>query len=1111
MKRVLLLTFMAILFEFAMVAQTGSIAGTVSDSSGAVVPGAKVTVKNAATAFSRSTESTGTGTWSMPAVPPGSYTLTVEAKGFSTAKFEAVTLTVAQSLQLNATLSPGAVSEVVEVSAAAAPIIELENAQISNIITSKKIQQLPLVTRNPYDLVLLSPGTIQSNSALGGFSVNGSRERNNNFLLDGVDNNDASVPGIPGGATNLNPDSTEEFRVITNNFLAEYGRNTGAIIEVVTKGGTNTLKGNAYWFGRYNAMAARDWFNPKGETQHPFVRNMFGGSIGGPVIKDRTFFFFNNEWQRFRTTLTQQSTLPTAEFKSGLFTWRGSTVDLRTPTSASNAQRVPLDPTMQKVFALLPNPNGEKVDDIRGIYRFPSTSRTDSANLAFRVDHRFNDRHSLNLRYSYNGARDPNGSFDELFPGFATIGAESQGHGIAANFTSALTPSVVNQFRAGVNRSDVPFYCSGTGALDSLRQTDAFGAATDYLIGGIPGIGCGSLGSSLGQTRRAGTWSFADSLSFVRGSHSMKVGGEYRFVFENGYNGFGSRQQLDFDYYTTLNRAVVHINPAQTCRPNTGANCGSTLLQNMSASLLGLVGSQAQSQYFDAKGVRTANDNRRLRQKEFAVFFQDSWKIRPNFTMTLGARYQLFGVPYEVNNGLSNLFNDAAGAGPIQFTIVGRATGARLYDPDRNNIEPRFGFSWDPFRKGKTSVRGGYGIFHDRVFGNLFGNVRGNPPFQQDFTRTIRAGTTLPAIGLPPVQTPSLKVPEDSYLFPTLFARDVRNPISQNWNMGVQHELTHGLSLDLAYVGSKANRLFRVVDGNPPQPAIIRRLLATGTDPEELQFDGLTFHNPPVSYNTAIFPSLIKTIGNSTYHSLQARASQRFGDRFEIDAAYTWAHSIDDASDPLEATAGNRSFPRNSLDLHQERGNSGFDVRQRLVLTYSLDLPFGKGQKHLTRGPGAWVLGNWQLSGFSTFQTGLPFDIFGEVDNQHTSVASRVDLVGTPLIPAGTPRNQTGPLMSAFRNAPLGLTRIPTLGRNVFYGPGQLNTDLSLVKEMTFGERFRTQLRVEAYNVFNRPQFGQPGQSLANPGTFGLSTDTVARPDGTTSNRQLQLALKINF
>src|ERR1051325_11636805 len=309
-------------------AQTASIQGTVFDRAGAVVTGAEIVVTNIGTGQVRTATSGGTGFYSITTLPVGAYQIEIKKESFKGFKVQNAQLTVAQVLTVNATLDPGQVSEEVQVRADQLPPVDLETAQVSNLVDARQIKDLPLIVRDPYSLVLLSPGTSQTNTGLGGFTVNGSRERNNNFLLDGVDNNDTSVPGIAGGVLSANPDSTEEFRVIANNFNAEFGRNTGAIIDVVTKGGTNAFHGDVYEFGRWNSFGgARDWFNrrtnPDGtlNKMDPYIRNQFGYSIGGPIIKNKTFFFFNHEMQRFRTTLTNNTQVPTAALKTGVFNY----------------------------------------------------------------------------------------------------------------------------------------------------------------------------------------------------------------------------------------------------------------------------------------------------------------------------------------------------------------------------------------------------------------------------------------------------------------------------------------------------------------------------------------------------------------------------------------------------------------------------------------------------------------------------------------------------------------------------------------------------------------------------------------------------------------------
>ncbi|MGA8215476.1 MAG: carboxypeptidase-like regulatory domain-containing protein, partial [Candidatus Sulfotelmatobacter sp.] len=383
-------------------AQMGSIAGTVTDITGAVVQGAGVTTRNLQSNALRSLTTSTTGSYSLPNLPVGTYEVIVTKESFKTFHVSQVQVTVAQVLNLDVRLEPGIVSERVDVRADQAADIDLETAQLSNLVDQRKMQDLPLITRDPYSLVLLSPGTFQTDSSNAGFSVNGARDRNNNFLLDGVDNNDTSVPGAAtGGVLSANPDSTEEFRVITDNFNAEFGRNNGAIIDVVTKSGTNSLHGDLYEFGRWNGFGgARDWFNPASQGRmNPYVRNQFGGSIGGPIIKNKTFFFFNEEIHRFRTTLTAEDTVPTSTFKTGVFNYNGTQPVNLLPGSAQNLNNLPMDPTMQKVFALYPNPTVQTGDGFTGLYFFPSGSRYDVSNSTVKIDHHFTDRESLSLRY----------------------------------------------------------------------------------------------------------------------------------------------------------------------------------------------------------------------------------------------------------------------------------------------------------------------------------------------------------------------------------------------------------------------------------------------------------------------------------------------------------------------------------------------------------------------------------------------------------------------------------------------------------------------------------------------------------------------------------------
>lgn len=1157
-------------------AQSAAMSGTITDSSGAVVAGAQVTARNLATNQSRTATSSATGTYSITNLVVGAYDVIAKKDGFKTFRLPKVELTVAQTSTIDAVLQPGATSEEVTVRADTVAPIDLETSQVSNLVDQQQMRDLPLITRDPYSLVLLSPGTSQTNSGLGGFTVNGSRERNNNFLLDGVDNNDTSVPGIPDGVLGANPDSTEEFRIITNNFNAEYGRNTGAIIEVVTKSGSNAFHGGAYEFGRWNSFGgARDWFNPAVDStgaasrMNPYVRNQFGYSIGGPIIKNKTFFFFNEEFERFRTTLTNTATVPTQAFKNGVFNYvttdlnSGSPqfgqqvtvpVDL-TPTGANNgADGAPLDPTIQKVFALYPNPTIDNGDGFTGTLFFPSSSQQNSYNTIAKIDHHFTDRETLSARYGYDHFFDPNPFHNDLLPGnVGGVNEKSINQGVSATLLSTITNNLVNSFTFGWNRIYSNFGCTGIGTLDSpIPATDKFGNGWDFNIDPFTSVGCIALVSN-GQWRKTGTTSYGDNVSWVHGAHTLKFGADFRNIGEQGPNAFFSRRQVGLASF--LNAGVAL---AANVTDASGSDVSSVQLQDATAAYYGFVWNDFNAEFFNKASVREGTDNKRFRQHEYNWFGQDTWKVRRNLTLTLGLRYQLDGVPFEEGANFSNLLESPNSVPPLTMTVVGPGTGKQLYNSDYSNIEPRVGFSWDPFSNGKTAVRGAFGIFHDRVFGNLFGNARGNPPFEQDYQQfpfeTINNFFGSGAFPLPSVTdtTPSPVIPNGSALAPVLFDTHFRNTATTNWSFGIQRELGGNNVIDITYVGVEGHHIYREVDGNPPDPALVQQLLTICGDPTNPQnttgcttddviktnlYLGAEFGVLPfdaVSYNALVQPFYQRSVGNSIYNSLQAKFTHRMNHGLQVQGAYTWAHGIDDSNDPLVPAAGNRGFPRNSLNLNEERGNSDNDIRHVAVINYIWDIPLGRGKTYLGSGVLGKIFEGMQLAGITSIQTGHPFDVFSTTDMERTGLSGRADLVpGQNPFATGsgagfnTPANSPGTRVwfsntNAFSRrsdgsgAPL-FEGPGNIGRNHFYGPGFVDFDLSFSKAIKFTERVNAQLRVEGYNIFNHPHFNNPGAdanafgNLVGSPIFGLITSTTTRPDGTTSARQMQVALKVNF
>jgi len=1126
--------FLAVL-PFCTTAQTVSITGTITDITGAVVPQAKIAAQNVATNASRVTVSDESGIYRITNLTPGTYNVRIEKPGFRSIEFSRIPLAVDHVQTLNAILIVSSVEAKVRVTGESVSQIDLSDAQTGNDVTAQQISTLPLVLRDPYQLALLSPGVNQSNSILGGLSVNGNRERNNNFLLDGTDNNDTDIPGLTlpqPGLTSLNPDAVQEFRVITSNMLPEFGRHTGAVVDIITKSGTNGYNGDLYWFGRYDALGARDFFNHEVDaagqvvSKDSYTRNTFGGSVGGPMVKDRTFWFVNYEGQRFATTLTNHSIVPTASFKTGKFTYDNQLIDVSSPTAPSNVFQLPLDPVMQQIFQLYPPPNGPQVDAVRGLLYFPSASKTTGDNVTARVDHNFSSQEILTVRYTFNRFHDPNYAHTDFLPGLGGTGTKQRRQNASLRLTSLLSQYIVNEVRIGANRMNFPLSCQGVNTFNAFGPTDAFGRGLDYTMPGIAGMGCILLSDRDGSQRFSGTYTLGDNLTFIAGQHTFKAGFEFWDIYSNSYDNFVSRSLVDFQNFS--NFGVSPILP--TGDPVVDQNA---TLQNMIWSLLGVEGSQTQAQFFNKAGNRTANDLRGFRQRELAAFVQDTFKALPNLTLNFGIRYQFNGVPFEVNNLLSTLYTDPSGPAPFTFAIAGHGNGLPpLYSNDWHDFEPRIGISWDPFKKGNTSLRAGYGIFHDRLFGQLLGLTRGNPPFEQFFfapffgpptaptptgcpfpqqipTPSLCLGPPVSAGFLPPTLTPSPVVNNGAFILPFLIDPHLRMPYSQNWMLGVQHQFHGNVMVEMDYVASKGTRVLRLVDGNPPQPELVAQLEAQGVPPADLQFDNLYFLG--AANNTAfLHTDSFTSVGTSIYNGLQMNVTKRLSHGLYVQAAYTWAHAIDDASDPLVPTAGGETFPRNSFDLAAERGNSDFDVRQHLTLNYTWQIPVGQGYHHWSKGMMGKIADGWQIGGISTFASGLPFDIFTSVDSAHTGFAQRPDfnVLATPL-PVVDARTQTGPNLGLFSNPPFGSGG--NLSRNKFFGPGINNWDVVLQKITRISDPMSIEFRAEFYNLFNRVQFNQPGNVTSDPGTFGQSTGQVTRPDGTSGARQVQFGLKFHF
>ena len=1107
-------------------AQTGSVTGQVFDSAGRAVPNATLTATSTTTGLTQTAVSSSAGLYNFSALPPATYTISVTANGFQTATRSNVVLTIAAILPVNFNLAVGSASQTVNVVASQTTAVETDSSELSTVIDSKQINDLPLILRDPYQLVLLSPGVVTSTNNEGGFTVNGQRDRNNNFMLDGADNNDTSVPGTQGGVSSANPDSAQEFRVITNNFDAEFGRNTGAIIDVVTRGGTNAFHGDAYEFGRYNALGARDFFNKKADgPQDPYVRNDFGASVGGPAWKDHTFFFLNGEAQRFRTTRSETQTTPTAAFRSGVFTYidpvdgTATPVNLNNPANPNNLSGLPRDPAVAKILALAPVGQSDLGDGVSTIYSFASPDALNSYTFTGRFDQQLTEKHHLTVRYQYGHSNDSDPFHDEVLPGYGSTSVPATTHNGVISLASTVSANSTNLLRAGYNQNNAAFNCAHSG-IDAITGLDNFGNGRDVSIPNFFTFGCVDLGDSNGQARLSSTLLLADTISVTRGAHSIRFGGEFRNVKDSSFDNFYSRNLLSLNDYGDYNVPAYNSNPNAPSYLN---------LQDLVWGAQGAVANSSEYQFFNRAGARRPSDYTRFVQREWAVFFQDDWKVTPHFTANLGFRYAFNGVPFERDGDFANFYGDASAplpaVGYFSFTSVGPGTGHQLYTDSWKLLEPRIGFAYDPSGNGKTAIRGGFGMFHDRIFDNLFGNAKSNPPYQASLNQfplnldengNFVRGSSTPVVASAPLPgnlTPSANITNGDFNEPVVIDAHLKIPTNETWNLGIQHQFGRGLTAEANYVGSHGTHLLREIDGAPPQPALVQQLLNSGVPASTLQLNNLYLLSTPAVNNTAFFHELLQTsIASSNYNALQVKIDQNLGG-LSLLATYTLAHSLDNGSDPLAPGAGNSGLPRDSFNLAAEYGNSPFDVRQRGTVAIVYTLPIGYGQRFLAGGFVGRVFEGIQLSGIQQVQTGLPFDLRGTVDNLHTGLTNRPKLIGKAypsgrgtIVPGG---KITGPLAQAFANADFGIA--DSIGRNPYYGPGFVNTDVVFQKTQSLLEGVKLVLRAESYNVLNHPNLASPSSLTFTSSQFGLSTSQLGQNDGTTGARQIQGAIKLVF
>lgn len=1052
--------FSAVLLAAAALAQTdtATITGIITDASGAAIPGAIVTATNAATALTQKAESNEAGVYVMPALPIGRYDVSVSRDGFQTVRFPAIDLSAGSRAKLDVTLKLGAVNEVVEV-ISELPVLEAETSSLGQVVENKTITQMPLNGRNYQRLAVLAPGVLPSrarNFVEDSFSVNGANMWQNQFVLDGADNTNYFTGVVTASNQVVKPsvDAIQEFKMETHNFSAEFGRGGGAVIQVTTKSGSNQFRGTLFEFLRNEKLDANNFFN-SGRTKPPYRQNQFGGTFGGPILRNRMFFFGSYQATYIREQLTRLSRVPTPAAVNGNLNptaiFDPATQDAAGQRTAFPGNTIPasrVDPVAIRMLRLYPEPNRPGVQN----FVFNTPRNLNDHQLDNRFDWRAKDRDTIFVRYSHN-------NYYRLEPGTLPLPASG---GDTAVRTSRAHTGVLNWthvFANGrmVNESRLS-YSRLVGGIDTPTQTQLwkeFGFRGSFDRGDINGlplfalVGYASAGdrSFAPDPRKNDIRQLVEAFNWNTGKHALRFGGNIRqFVQYTGITNF-ARGQYNFNGQFTSARA--------------GTGAGDALAD----ALLGLTNTTRLSTPLDTRQPSIA----------YELYLQDNFKLSRSLTLNLGVRYE-YQQPYtEQNNRLQNFAVDRSSPDFGKFVAVrGSGVGDRSFQrPDRNNFSPRIGFAW--LATPRTVVRGGYGIFYDAVSQMPYGSRPiQNPPFylQVDIPTANNAATSNVRVRdgfAPDALNPAVLTGRSiAAVWPFVFPEGV----THQWNLNIQRNLIGNTVFSAAYVGTNtAHRRLGAVSINQPRPG-----------PGAL--------NPRRLFPDYSDISMDIPIGTNNYQGLELKFERRFSRGFSIVSGYTWSHTM----------AGDIS--QDNTVWAPEKARSPEDLRHRFFTASVWDLPFGKGRRWTQTGALAHLLGGWQLSPIFTAQTGLPFTPAVAGNPANTTGGIRPDRIGDGNLPRGQRTPERWFDVQAFASpAPF---RFGNSGNFILNGPGLVNLDATIARTFALTERVRLDFRGEFFNFLNEAQFLFPNATINQP-TAGVISQTA------TSARQIQFGLKVLF
>jgi len=1099
----------------------------VVDEKGAAIPGAEVTVANMATGETRNVVSDDSGHYIVPLLPPGVYSVSITANGFKKFVADDVRVALTETSTLDATLAIGAVSESVVITATP-PLVQTESSQLGRVVDSRAVSELPLATRNFTQILGLSAGAatyLPDNTSVGrnsqNISVNGGRVTNNNFQINGIDANSMGTNSAPSLSIPA-PETIQEFKVQTSLYDATFGRSGGGNIQAVTKSGSNAFHGGAYEYLRNAKLNANNPFLKAANVARPVLtRNVFGGFLGGPIQKDKAFFFASYQGTRERNGASVINSLSSNVLVDPKLTNDRSAATLQAAYGfAINPVALQLlNAKLSNGQFLIPTPTAAN-----GTFTGSTPSVYNENQFNANFDYRFNDKNTLSIKSFFSNAPQT-----LVLPSFLGGGPNVPGYGnfqqnnnrlVSMQYVHIFSPNVFNELRAGYNFIRVDAFPQEP-VKDSDVGINRVNANTFPGLGLIrinPAAGGVVIGTSatIDVKAVAPSTTLADTLSITKGKHSIRTGAEFRYNENNYVLNFFTRGQIDFPTFTSF-------------------------LQG--APLLSIFGS----------GI----GNRSLRATDYNFFVQDDWKIKRNLTLNLALSYELELAPYDTRGHLATFdpalyvprpaIGGAAIGPPIggyvqagnvisQYDVASIPNvGKRVVNSiDPNNFAPRVGFAYSPLESGRLVVRGGYGIFYSRTsFQYLTLNVIAPPTYV--FGVSIFPPIANPFFAAPPASSFPTLVPGVA-LSGTLFDRGIRTPYLQQYNLNVQYEVFKDYLFEAAYVGTHGVNLFRQIAINqaplvPTGGSIINpvtgAVITTNTPANaaaRAPFQGVSVNGFFQNQSTA----------QSNYNSMQLSLTRRFTNGLQFLASYTRAKSIDNASGQgggpgaggvlnPGAVGETSAILGDQLNNRANRGISDFDRKHRFVFSALYDLPtpgFARSSE-----AGKLLLGNWQLGTIITSMSGLPIDIVDTGSGSFyglsggSTVLARPNLVGDPKsnIPAGyffNPLAFARPVIAAGAVIPssggkaiagaVG-TDIGNVGRNILRGPHQNNVDFSIIKRFRLSESQNIEFRSELFNFFNTVNYANPISDLNAGSRFGQIISSSNNP------RLVQFALKFNF